>query len=267
VTNATKSRLRDAGYETLFLMGAFVALAIRPTRGNFDWIFDGLINDSRTKKQQLKRLEDRGLVESELRNGRWVPRLTALGRAVFAGGRQPESAWARPWDGKWRILSFDLPRKERATRMKLRKWLWDNHFGQIQGSVWIHPDPMPAIDGIIDKDRIHPRMMMVFEGNLAGRQGPREVAAAAWDFHSINAAYRNYIDFAAGLRVRLRGKAANVREILRTDRQYWWEAMRKDPLLPKPLLPKGYQGAKAWKARCELLGKLHKVLETKVGRG
>ncbi len=48
------------------------------------------------------------------------------------------------------------------------------------------------IEEVITIDRLDPSMVMVFEGEPAGSAGPREVAAIAWDFESINAAYRHY---------------------------------------------------------------------------
>ncbi len=190
-----KERIREAGYETLFILGGFLGLAIQPTFRNLDeicdeWFYGSHVKQKRLQQKRLHSLEKHGLIESDLQKRRWVPRLTDSGIAAFAGGRHPETAWKRPWDGMWRLLTFDLPRSEHPARMKLDRWLRSNHFGRIQGSVWIHPDPVPEIGDIIAKDRIRPRMMMVFEGNLAGDQGPREIAATAWDFDSVNAAYR-----------------------------------------------------------------------------
>lgn len=43
------------------------------------------------------------------------------------------------WDGKWRMLLFDIPEKERELRDALRTHLRQLKFFQIQQSVWIHP--------------------------------------------------------------------------------------------------------------------------------
>lgn len=43
------------------------------------------------------------------------------------------------WDGKWRLLAFDIPEKNRRTRDKLREYLFILGFKPIQKSVWITP--------------------------------------------------------------------------------------------------------------------------------
>jgi DNA-binding transcriptional regulator PaaX len=103
--------------------------------------------------------------------------------------------------------------------------------------------------------------MMVFEGVLTGMGDARKVSEAAWDFESINAAYRVYLEFADGFRV---PGAGDISGLLREERRIWWEAVRQDPLLPRELLPKGYMGEKAWKTRRKLLGKLHKKFLSKM---
>ncbi len=43
------------------------------------------------------------------------------------------------WDGRWRVLIFDLPEKERRTRDRLRLELQEVGFIQLQRSVWVYP--------------------------------------------------------------------------------------------------------------------------------
>jgi len=252
--SATKRLVRDAGYEALWTLGMFLAVASRPTHRTLDDVWSWYCESS-ARRLRLRRLEERGLVKSETRDGRWVATVTELGYATFCGGRDPEAAWNREWDGMWRILTFDLPRKAHPARMKFGRWLESNHFGRIQGSVWIHPDPVPEIGDVIGKEIIHPSKMTVFEGGLAGGLHPREISEAAWDFGSINAAYRRYLVLSKDIGTPETQKIPNL---LREERQCWWEAVRHDPLLPKPLLPKGYLGREAWNSRRKLLERLHR---------
>ena len=46
-----------------------------------------------------------------------------------------------PWDGKWRVLMFDIPESKRTARETLRRKLKDLGFIQFQRSVWIYPYP------------------------------------------------------------------------------------------------------------------------------
>jgi phenylacetic acid degradation operon negative regulatory protein len=44
-----------------------------------------------------------------------------------------------PWDGKWRLILFDIPEKAEEERRKLRKLLLENNFKMLQASVYISP--------------------------------------------------------------------------------------------------------------------------------
>jgi CRISPR-associated endonuclease Cas2 len=45
----------------------------------------------------------------------------------------------KKWDGRWRMLIFDIPEKQRNVRDKVRKTLLSIGFIKVQQSVWIYP--------------------------------------------------------------------------------------------------------------------------------
>ena len=45
----------------------------------------------------------------------------------------------RKWDGKWRIVFFDIPEKKRKARNALREKLYDLGFCEMQKSVFVSP--------------------------------------------------------------------------------------------------------------------------------
>jgi DNA-binding transcriptional regulator PaaX len=45
----------------------------------------------------------------------------------------------RGWDGKWRVVIFDIPEKRRSTRDAVRGILISAGFRKLQDSVWVHP--------------------------------------------------------------------------------------------------------------------------------
>ena len=45
------------------------------------------------------------------------------------------------WDGKWRIVIFDVWERRRGVRNKLRIMLQNTGFMKIQNSVWVYPYP------------------------------------------------------------------------------------------------------------------------------
>jgi DNA-binding transcriptional regulator PaaX len=49
------------------------------------------------------------------------------------------------WDGRWRLVLFDIPEELRESRYQIRRLLKELGFRQLQLSVWLHP--MPVLDG------------------------------------------------------------------------------------------------------------------------
>ncbi len=47
------------------------------------------------------------------------------------------------WDGKWRIVFFDVPEKKRRYRDELRSMLKIAGFKEFQKSIWIYPYSVP----------------------------------------------------------------------------------------------------------------------------
>jgi DNA-binding transcriptional regulator PaaX len=43
------------------------------------------------------------------------------------------------WDGKWRIVAFDIPEKQRHLRSEMRSVLKRTGFIQLQKSIWVFP--------------------------------------------------------------------------------------------------------------------------------
>ncbi|HEY4476669.1 MAG TPA: CRISPR-associated endonuclease Cas2 [Candidatus Paceibacterota bacterium] len=48
---------------------------------------------------------------------------------------------SEPWDGKWRVVFFDIPEKHRRARDALREKLKEIGFRELQQSVFIQPYP------------------------------------------------------------------------------------------------------------------------------
>ena len=53
------------------------------------------------------------------------------------------------WDGKWRLLMFDIHEKRRRVRSRLRKLLQGAGFVRLQDSVWVYPYPCDEFIGLV----------------------------------------------------------------------------------------------------------------------
>lgn len=93
--------------------------------------------------QALLRLERNGLIHITGESRKREIHLTTQGEkkidALYAG------AYVIPlpvhWDGKWRIVMFDVPEKRKKVRDMLRMLLRSASFIHFQDSAWIQPYP------------------------------------------------------------------------------------------------------------------------------
>jgi len=80
--------------------------------------------------QTLRRLRKRGLIEQEKDDeGKIILKLTALGNDFL--GKEEK------WDGKYRIVIWDIPEKKRRVRDLFRRRLRGWGFKHWQKSVWV----------------------------------------------------------------------------------------------------------------------------------
>ena len=104
--------------------------------------------------QAVLRLEQSGLITTSGERGNRHIQLTERGKTVlrdleFKEYTIPEQAF---WDGKWRVLVFDMSEKRRRTRDQLRRLLQGVGFIRMQDSVWVYPYPC---DEFIKLVRVH----------------------------------------------------------------------------------------------------------------
>jgi hypothetical protein len=101
--------------------------------------------------QAMNRLEREGFVRmSGAREHRDIA-ITKKGQAmietIYASKYSiPEPAF---WDGKWRVVMFDIRERRRKVRAQLRALLFGAGFLRLQDSVWIHPYPCDEFIGLI----------------------------------------------------------------------------------------------------------------------
>ncbi|MBI2030584.1 CRISPR-associated endonuclease Cas2 [Candidatus Kaiserbacteria bacterium] len=68
-------------------------------------------------------------------------RLTSRGEVVFRTLTAHDHTRHKPirWDGKWRVLIFDIPEYRKGLREKMRRTLTSIGFVRLQDSVWAYP--------------------------------------------------------------------------------------------------------------------------------
>ncbi len=92
------------------------------------------------KKRNLFELNgesaDGGMIYQFTKNGRTMAKKFLLDTLEIQSPNK--------WDGKWRVIIFDIPEKYKKARFALYHKLKDLGFYQLQKSVWVHPFPCLA---------------------------------------------------------------------------------------------------------------------------
>ena len=143
----TKAKITRAILVSL-AVGGFIAVAVvapnalqllGPSTNNSK---RGLYNRRYYVKSTLNRLMDRGLVMfKKSKNGKVYACLTDKGRQELLKYKLEELIINTPrrWDGKWRVVTFDIKELKRTARNQLRKELISVGFVRLQNSVWVYP--------------------------------------------------------------------------------------------------------------------------------
>lgn len=102
-------------------------------------------------QQGIARLQEEGLVSVSGERGKRRVVITDKGREMmerieFGEYEIPQKAF---WDGKWRVLIFDVSERRRRVRNQLRRLLDGAGFVRIQDSVWVYPYPCDEFIGLV----------------------------------------------------------------------------------------------------------------------
>ena len=143
----TKSKVIKAVLISL-AVGSFVAVAV--VAPNALQLLGQLVGKSKRGlgnrrfyiKSTLSRLAEKGfIIFKKLENGKSYARLTDRGKRELLRYKLEELVVNKPrhWDGKWRIVIYDIKELKRRARNQMRQELVTLGFVHLQNSVWIYP--------------------------------------------------------------------------------------------------------------------------------
>lgn len=93
-------------------------------------------------KTAFGRLAGQGLIRFVNEDGKRYAEITEKGSRMLA--LDPEALAVmnqkkRKWDGRWRVVLFDISERRKNTRDRLRQFMSDAGFVRLQDSVWVYP--------------------------------------------------------------------------------------------------------------------------------
>lgn len=154
----------------LFIVGAFVVAGQSPYfwLGVYKKFFAGQRFKEKVVRDAFSYLRKKNLIFIEKSNHQIYIRLTKEGEKE-AGKYQINNlkiATQKKWDGKWRLIIFDIPEKKRIKRDAFRGKLKEFGFFLLQKSIWVYPYPCEREVKILREFfALTPRHLRVLEVN------------------------------------------------------------------------------------------------------
>ena len=155
---ARRGQLERAALTALALAGVAGLMIAAPNtlqllkHVDTDWLENS--DPTRRLRNVARRLQKKKYIEWVKTNGRVRMQITPLGkqyldRAILSGGPLP-----RPlrWDGKWRLVIFDIPEAEKKLRDKVRRIVSGFGFTLLQNSVWVYPYDCEEVITLLKND-------------------------------------------------------------------------------------------------------------------
>ncbi len=211
-------------------------------------VLGGLGVEEHAARQVLARSADAGWVVRE-REGRAVKwRLAQKGRAVVSDGiHRSEAFLAGPpeWDGRWLLLFITVPGEQRTTRKRLYGGLSWLGLGNPVPGVWLtpHTERGAELSELVEGLGLRSSALSVVGSVHGAGLDVDEIAGKAWDLTDLDTHYRALLDQLDTLPEPRGGDETLFAylELLNVQQRF----MRRDPFLPRELLPEwiGRDGA------------------------
>lgn len=98
--------------------------------------------NKRKLKAEIKRLKNTGVIEEINDSGEIVFKLTAKGKEKLMRYKlENMSIDNKKWDGKWRLVIYDIPKEKKNQAESFRRLIKKMKFLQLQKSVYLTPYP------------------------------------------------------------------------------------------------------------------------------
>ena len=144
------------------------------------------------------------------------------------------------WDGKWRILSYEIPEKKRELRDKLRREVASWGLGSWHRSFWLTPHPI--INSLKDlvQNKEEQQYIQAFEADhVFGKQ--EELIEKVWGKTAREKEYRTLFKEWHKVLSTDKDKIAKMKEVI----SLYINILKTDPGLPKDLIGETWIGFEA----------------------
>jgi len=189
-----------------------------------------------TLHKEFSLLKKEGLIDFKTYYHKPFPVLTQKGRLNIRT-RLPFRQYGQ-WDNHWRLITFDLPQKERSHRLKLIHKLQELNFAELQPNVYISPYPLSSVIISLTRDWGIRQYLKFFE---VASSPDEKGFATTWNLDQIGEFYTNFT------KIKIEPQEKYWPLIAKKLERDFAKNYGLDPHLPKEFLPAGWQGEEAYK--------------------
>jgi len=145
------------------------------------------------------------------------------------------------WDGKWRVISYEIPEKKRDIRDRLRREMQGWGLGPWHRSFWLTPHPVISTLKDLVSQKEEEKYIQAFEADHVF--GDREILIEkVWGKSSLDAQYRSLFKKWHDI---LSSEGEKVDKFKKIVSEYI-DVLRQDPGLPKELIGESWIGFEGW---------------------
>lgn len=148
-----------------------------------------------------------------------------------------------PWDGQYRIITYEIPEKKRALRDSLRREISGWGLGPWHRSFWLTPHPIiEALKELVSRNSDYQQYIQAFEGKpVVGDL--KVLMQKVWNIDEVEKSYRAVFK---QWHECLSDQGLSQEEKFRKIVNQYIELLKKDPGLPKELVGETWIGIEAW---------------------
>lgn len=210
-------------------------------------------HNDQSVRAAISRMNKQGWVQSEKISNKSYYSLTERGqKRIDEAAKRIFKLMPETWDGKWRILMYNIPEEIRNVRDELRKELVWSGFGTLSNSCWISANNLEKqVFDLIEKYEISDYVDF-FVSKYAGPQENIRLVEKSWNLDEIN---EKYLEFISVYSQRYIIDKNEIQKGNKTDADCFVERTKLvheyrkflfiDPGLPEELLPEKWLGSHA----------------------
>jgi len=210
-------------------------------------------HNEQSVRAAISRMNKQGWIQAQKVGNKSYYSLTEIGKErIEEAAERIYKIKPHTWDGKWRILMYNIPEEIRNVRDELRQELIWSGFGSLTNSCWLSPNQLEKqVYGLIDKYEVK-EYVNFFVSQYDGPNEDATLIRKCWNLEEINERYEKFMQDYSQKYVIAKNK---IDKGEMTDAQCFVERTilvheyRKflfvDPGLPAELLPEKWLGDSA----------------------